>query len=166
LSGVVRPTGGAGRWLRIVAFAAGVGVLLGCAPRGGPGEPVAPGPPEGEQSTVIKPPPQNTIVSANGEGLVLPSEALISQALADASGRTGLPLAALSVVESSPRTWRDGSLGCPEPGMNYTQALVPGWRLVIRAGEELLDYRMATRGTAFMYCPPDRARDPGLTNER
>jgi len=149
-----------------VAFAAGVGVLLGCAPRGGPDESTAPGPAEGGQSTVIEPPQQTTVVSANGDGLMLPSDPLVSQALADASRRTGVPVAALSVVESSPRTWRDGSLGCPEPGMSYTQALVPGWRLVIRAGEELLDYRMATRGTAFMFCPPDRARDPGLTNER
>ena len=23
-------------------------------------------------------------------------------------------------------TWRSGALGCPDPGMNYTQALVPG----------------------------------------
>jgi hypothetical protein len=115
---------------------------------------------------MTEPLPYGAVVSANGDGLVLPSESLLSAALADASRRTGVPVDALTVVESSSRTWRDGSLGCPEPGMNYTQALVPGWRLVIRAGEDLLDYRIGERGTAFMFCPPDRARDPGLTNER
>ncbi|SMO55281.1 hypothetical protein [Propioniciclava tarda] len=30
-------------------------------------------------------------------------------------------------------TWRDGSLGCPEPGQLYTQALVPGWEVVVTA---------------------------------
>jgi hypothetical protein len=166
LSSAGRPTSGAGRWLHLVALAAGVGVLLGCAPRGGAGDPAVPGSPEREPSATTGLPPDAAVVSANGDGLVLPSEPLLSAALADASRRTGVPVDALTVVESSPRTWRDGSLGCPEPGMNYTQALVPGWRLVIRAGEELLDYRMATRGTAFMFCPPDRAEDPGLTNER
>jgi len=158
--------GGGGRWLGVVALTACMGVLFGCAPRGAPGEPAAPSPPGGEQSTVAAPPSHTAIASPNGDGLVLPPEPLVSEALADASRRTGVPVAALSVVESSSRTFRDGSLGCPEPEMNYTQALVPGWRLVIRAGEELLDYRMATRGTAFMFCPPDRALDPGLTNER
>jgi hypothetical protein len=30
--------------------------------------------------------------------------------------------------------WNDGSLGCPEPGMMYTQALVNGYWLIIEAG--------------------------------
>lgn len=111
-------------------------------------------------------PVQHTSPGNSSDGLVLPPESLLSQALADASRRTGVPVEALTVVESSSRTWRDGSLGCPEPGMSYTQALVPGWRLIIRAGEELLDYRTGARGTAFMFCPPGRAEDPGLTNER
>ena len=166
MSGAARPNFGARRWLRLIAVAAGAGVLLGCAPRSGTGESAAPAPPEGQPSATTGLPPGAAIVSENGDGLMLPSESLLSAALADASRRTGVPVDALTVVESSSRTWRDGSLGCPEAGMNYTQALVPGWRLVIRAGEELLDYRMAARGTAFMYCPPDRARDPGLTNER
>ena len=35
-------------------------------------------------------------------------------------------------------TWSDGSIGCPEEGMMYTQALVPGYRVILDiAGEEL-----------------------------
>ncbi|MCZ8131178.1 MAG: hypothetical protein O9284_07720 [Steroidobacteraceae bacterium] len=29
-------------------------------------------------------------------------------------------------------TWPDGSLGCPEPGMAYAMALVPGYRVILR----------------------------------
>jgi hypothetical protein len=40
----------------------------------------------------------------------------------------------LVVVASAERlTWSDGSLGCPMPGMNYTQALVPGFRIVAKS---------------------------------
>ena len=56
--------------------------------------------------------------------------------LADASKRMGLEVAKLEIVESVAVTWPDGSLGCPEPGMNYTMALVPGYRIRIRADEQ------------------------------
>ena len=57
------------------------------------------------------------------------------------------------VVVSSPsrRTWNDGSLGCPEPGHFYTQALVEGWQAVVRAGTTLYDYRGAGM-TTFKLC--------------
>ena len=31
-------------------------------------------------------------------------------------------------------TWRDGSRGCAQPGMAYTQALIDGSRITLRAG--------------------------------
>ena len=40
----------------------------------------------------------------------------------------------LKVLSAEAVTWSDGSLGCPEPGMMYTQALVPGYRVQIRGG--------------------------------
>ena len=39
----------------------------------------------------------------------------------------------VTVVSYEDVTWPDGALGCPEPGMSYTQALVPGARLVLEA---------------------------------
>jgi hypothetical protein len=79
--------------------------------------------------------------------------------LADASKRTGLEVAKLEVVESVAVTWPDGSLGCPEPGMNYTMALVPGYRIRIKAGERVLDYHASARGY-WVFCPVGRAVDP------
>jgi hypothetical protein len=43
--------------------------------------------------------------------------------------------------------------------MMYTQALVPGYRIRVRAGEQLLDYHATSRGH-FLLCPPGRAIDP------
>jgi len=81
----------------------------------------------------------------------LPPESLLAQVLADAAERTGLAQASLEVANSRRVTWNDGSLGCPEPGMNYTQALVPGWHMLIAAGEATLDYRLAEQGY-FLHC--------------
>ena len=54
-------------------------------------------------------------------------------------------------------TWLDGSLGCPEPDLMYTQALVAGYRIRIEAGGKTLDYHADKRGTVVL-CPPERAR--------
>jgi len=79
--------------------------------------------------------------------------------LADASKRTGIEVAKLEVVESIAVTWPDGSLGCPAPGMNYTMALVPGYRIRIRADQQVLNYHASARGY-WVFCPAGRAVDP------
>lgn len=81
----------------------------------------------------------------------------IQAALADAARRTGIDVAALTVSSAERVTWLDGSLGCPEPDMMYTQALVSGYRIRIEAGGETLDYHAGTRG-APLLCPPAHAR--------
>jgi hypothetical protein len=86
-------------------------------------------------------------------------DAIVTAALADAARRSGLPVSALRVDRAEAVTWRDGSLGCPQPGMAYTQALVPGYRVQVRAGERVFDYH-AGRGGAPQWCPPGRAQEP------
>lgn len=49
-------------------------------------------------------------------------------------------------VSTEAVTWSDGSLGCPQPGQTYTQALVAGWRLVVRAKGREAVYHASQRG--------------------
>ena len=76
---------------------------------------------------------------------------LLNAILDDASQRTGVAPDALVVTRAEATTWSDGSLGCPEPGMFYTQALVNGYQIVIDAGGQQLDYR-AGRNRFFRLC--------------
>lgn len=85
--------------------------------------------------------------------------AVTTAVLADAATRTGVPPASLEIVSAAAVTWADGSLGCPAPGMSYTMALVPGYRVQVRAGGQLLDYHANRRGY-FVLCPAGRAMDP------
>ena len=48
----------------------------------------------------------------------------------------------LVIVRAEPVVWNDGSLGCPEPGMEYTQALVNGYWVVIEAAGQTYDFRV------------------------
>ena len=83
----------------------------------------------------------------------------IAAALADAARRSGLDASALKVVDAEQVTWPDGSLGCPAPGMRYTMALVPGYRIRIQAATQQLDYHSALSGQPVL-CPQGRATDP------
>ena len=86
-------------------------------------------------------------------------ESVTEAVLADAAKRTGKARSALVVERAEAVTWADGSIGCAEPGMNYTMALVPGYRIRVRAGEQLLDYHASRRG-AFVLCPSGRSAEP------
>lgn len=69
-----------------------------------------------------------------------------SAVLADLATRTDGPVAP-TVVTAEAVTWRDGSLGCPEPGMAYTQALVDGYQVVVDVGGQRYDYRVGAGST-------------------
>ncbi len=71
---------------------------------------------------------------------------LMDQIFAHAEGHTGQAASAMTVLRAEAVTWPDGSLGCPEPGMQYTQALVPGYWVEIVVGGETLDYRLSDKG--------------------
>src|SRR5687768_12109096 len=72
-------------------------------------------------------PPARTVVP--GEGSSAPSAvppAMLEPLLDDAATRTGVARDAITVVEAEATTWPNGALGCPSPGVAYTQALVVG----------------------------------------
>jgi hypothetical protein len=117
-----------------------IGTLsAGCASAGGP-EP----PPSQARST--RPAPATI-------------ESITAAVRADAARVTGWRAKDLVVESAAPVTWSDGSLGCPRPEMSYTQALVPGYRIRIRAGERVLDYHASQRGQ-FVLCPAGQSVDP------
>ncbi len=75
----------------------------------------------------------------------------IEPVLADAAQRSGVAAGAIVVVRAQAIEWNDGSLGCPQPGQFYTQAIVPGYWVVADAGGRTLDYRLDDRGF-FRLC--------------
>lgn len=77
-------------------------------------------------------------------------------AIADLAERAGVDAEAVTVVTSERVTWRDGSLGCPEEGRVYTQALVEGYRLVLQADGEEAAYHGRT-GEPPTFCPQPAA---------
>ena len=83
----------------------------------------------------------------------------VRAARADAARRTGVSAEALELISAETVTWSDGSLGCPQPDMLYTQALVPGYRVRLRGPAGEMDYHASARG-ALVLCPAARALNP------
>jgi hypothetical protein len=86
-------------------------------------------------------------------------EAMVQAARAHASRNAGAAPQSIQLVRAEGVTWRDGSLGCPREGRAFTQALVPGYRIVLRSGDRSWDYHASRRG-GLVLCPPGQAEDP------
>jgi hypothetical protein len=90
---------------------------------------------------------------------------ILAAILADLAGRLGVSADEIQVVRGESVVWNDGSLGCPEPGMMYTQALVDGYWVVLEQGGQTYDYRATTRGY-FRLCESPALGEPGLPSDR
>jgi hypothetical protein len=84
---------------------------------------------------------------------VLPA-AMVNTLRQDLSKKTGIPAKKLRVVEASARTWNDGCLGLGKPNELCTQALVPGWRVVMTNGTQRWIYRTDQTGRIYRLESP------------
>ena len=92
-------------------------------------------------------------------------QAKVNWALQDAAQRTQLDAARLRVSLAEAVTWPDAALGCPEPGRQYGQVLVSGYRIRIAAGPDTLEYHGSFKGQPF-FCPAARIQPPTTTDPR
>jgi hypothetical protein len=87
-----------------------------------------------------------------GAANALPDD-LLTAIKADAANKAGADSAQVEVISVEEVTWNDGSLGCPQPGMMYTQARVPGYKVIVKVGDQQFTYHAAQRGS-FVECKP------------
>ena len=81
----------------------------------------------------------------------------VAAAIAETATREDVAPGTVVIAAWSPVTWNDGSIGCPQQGQAYTQALVDGELLLLRVGTGLFQYH-AAEGGPFAYCA-----DPSAT---
>lgn len=72
--------------------------------------------------------------------------------VADAAKRFRVAESAVVLARAEQVTWPDGSLGCPRPGEMYTQAQVPGFRLLAKTANGDLLYNTDAQSTV-RNCP-------------
>lgn len=97
------------------------------------------------------PPPPDGTSEPTASPMADISDAGLAALMARAADEAGVALDEVRVVTAEEVTWSDGSLGCPEPGQSYTQALVPGFRVVLEIGGDELNFH-AAQGGEFRFC--------------
>lgn len=100
-----------------------------------------------DAAPVPTPPPgaaEATFVSLDA----LPAE--VEAAIADAAVRFDVPESEVAVAGALRVVWSDGSLGCPEDGMMYTQALVDGYLLTLEVAGQRVAYHGADGDEPFL----------------
>jgi hypothetical protein len=78
----------------------------------------------------------------------------VELARADLAGRLGVPVDEVTLVSATEVTWRDSSLGCPQPGMNYAQVLTDGSRIVLAVGGKQDQYHSGGQRPPFFCATP------------
>ena len=84
---------------------------------------------------------ENKTVTGNSQGNVT------NAVLREVSRRTSLPTSAFRIVESQRQNWSNGCLGLSTPGIACTEAIVPGWRIVVANGQQCWVYRTNESGS-------------------
>jgi len=165
--------------LRAAAGALALGLLLGGCATSPSEEPMTTATPREPRPTVPgkTPSPQPTTLPLPSDGPTppaapatpVPDDVLelpgVREAIAAEAERRGVAPDEVSVVEYADVTWPDGSIGCPQPGMMYTQALVPGRRLLLEVQGEVASYHSGG-GPAFGYCANPRPALPATPDTR
>ncbi len=126
-----------------VAFIALPALLLACTASGPGASQATPGPSGGSSATPSGSPAASLLVAVPAD--------VLGPLLDDAATRTGAARDGITVTEATAVTWPTGALGCPSPGVLYTQALVRGWQVILDAGGTRIDYRASGPGR-FRIC--------------
>lgn len=114
------------------------------------------------ETTVATGSPTSTIETASSttEASITPETGALDLAtLTEAATRDLSRLLAIDeddieVVDADLVQWSDGSIGCPEEGQLYTQAIVDGARVVLSAAGRFYDYHAGSDGKVFL-CPSE-----------
>lgn len=84
---------------------------------------------------------------------------LVRLAKEDLAQRLDVPLEQIELVSMEAVTWPDGSLGCPEPGVEYIQVQREGSLIRLRVGKRVYQYHSGGRRQPFLCEHPSVYKD-------
>ena len=125
-------------WLTFTpALSVAVGILSlnGCTPETGSRV-------EAASTALAAPVAETTGPGTTGE---VPA-GLLDSILDDLVAREDLQREDIEIKRAESVIWPDGALGCPKPGEMVTHAQVPGYWVVLKAGDTQYDYRASDKG--------------------
>jgi hypothetical protein len=65
--------------------------------------------------------------------------------------RLGVAVDQIALVEVRPAVWRDASLGCPKPAIDYIPMETPGYSIILEAAGQTYNYH-TDQANRFVQC--------------
>jgi hypothetical protein len=109
-----------------------------------PGTPAA-----GEESAPAQP-----THTAGGTNVASGEQRLVELAEEDLARRLDLSVSQIRLMSIEAVEWPDASLGCPQPGMMYSQVVTPGFLIVLEAAGQTYEYH-TDRNCSVVMCQGD-----------
>ncbi len=134
--------------LVLLLTASGCGALAGSQPPETPHESAAPA--QATQGSRVN--PVNRV-----------PDVMLKLARADLAERLGVDTGAIETGRLEIVQWRNGSAGCPKPGMMYTQMITPGYRIELTYAAQSYWYH-GRGGREPFYCEHPEAPVSGPTD--
>ena len=78
------------------------------------------------------------------QGQEQPPDSVVQAAIDAASAYLQVPPENLLEVMSAHRDWPDSSIGCPQPGMAYSQIITPGYILTVDTDDLVTEVQVHT----------------------
>ena len=98
----------------------------------------------------------NILTSMVQDSSISTDNPLVRQAKDDLASRLARPITEICMISFEEVTWPDGALGCPHPGMKYTQVPVDGARIILAIGGRRYEYHSGGNRAPFL-CEPSQA---------
>jgi hypothetical protein len=77
-------------------------------------------------------------------------QGLVDHAITDLATRLGVDRSSISTISAEAVVWPDKSLGCPQPGMAYTQVAVDGVVIALSVGGTTYRYHSGGSRSPFL----------------
>ncbi len=130
------------RAYRLAALLVSAAIIAGCGTEGSSAS--------SSTSTTADGPTTSTTIGAPVEPSTETLIEMTDLAKADLASRTGVDEAGIEVLKAEEVTWSNGALGCPKPGVSYTQALVDGYQVILFADGRAYDYHAGSDAKPFL----------------
>lgn len=104
-------------------------------------------------------PAMDVSVQEDGTNTAMTLDQQIVFARQELADRLGVSLDSITISGARNVNWSSGALGCPKPGMSYTEALVPGVLIFLDSGGKTYGYHARKENKPF-YCPTKQAAIP------
>ena len=123
-------------------------------------DPIAPTMPVAPTATMAPTPTLSALETLPAGSYTLPV-GLYDDIVADLADHLGASLDEVGVIRAEAAIWNNGALGCPTPGVEYSQAQVDGYWVILLVDDLEYDYRIG-ENESFFLC--DRPFLPGGGN--